>query len=109
MARARTLTIAYTPDSDDAFYYFALETGRVRLPGFRPEFHREPMSRLNRAALDGHYGVTAISSVLYPQVADQYAVLSTGTSVGSLGPSTSSAGSRPTALASPQSTTSVSP
>jgi 1,4-dihydroxy-6-naphthoate synthase len=82
LALARTLTIAYTPDSDDAFYYFALETGRVRVPGFRPEFRREPMSLLNRAALEGRYDVTAISSVLYPQVADQYAVLSAGTSVG---------------------------
>jgi 5,8-dihydroxy-2-naphthoate synthase len=82
LARARTLTFAYTPDSDDAFYYFGLESGRVRLPGFRPEFHREPMSVLNRAALEGRYDVTAISSVLYPQVAEQYAVLSTGTSVG---------------------------
>jgi 1,4-dihydroxy-6-naphthoate synthase len=82
LARARTLSIAYTPDSDDAFYYFALETGRVRLPGFRPEFHREPMSALNRAALDGRHDVTAISSVLYPHVAAEYAVLSVGTSVG---------------------------
>jgi 1,4-dihydroxy-6-naphthoate synthase len=82
MARARTLTIAYTPDSDDAFYYFGLEAGRVRLPGFRPEFCREPMSVLNRAALDGRFDVTAISSVLYPRVADRYAILSAGTSVG---------------------------
>jgi 1,4-dihydroxy-6-naphthoate synthase len=76
------LTIAYTPDSDDAFYYFALETGRVRVPGFLPEFRREPMSALNRAALGGQYDVTAISSVLYPQVAACYAILSVGTSVG---------------------------
>ncbi len=82
MARARTLTIAYTPDSDDAFYYFGLETGRVQFASLRPEFHREPMSVLNRAALEGRYDVTAISSVLYPQVADRYAVLSAGTSVG---------------------------
>jgi 1,4-dihydroxy-6-naphthoate synthase len=82
LARARTLTIAYTPDSDDAFYYFALEAGRVRLPGFSPRFHREPMSVLNRAAVEGAYDVTAISSVLYPRVADEYAILSAGTSVG---------------------------
>ena len=82
MPRTRTLTIAYTPDSDDAFYYFALETGRVRVPGFLPEFHREPMSALNSAALGGKYDVTAISSVLYPQVADRYAILGVGTSVG---------------------------
>jgi 1,4-dihydroxy-6-naphthoate synthase len=82
MPRARTLTIAYTPDSDDAFYYFALESGRVRLAGFRPEFRHEPMSTLNPAALAGVYDVTAISSVLYPHVADRYAILSAGTSVG---------------------------
>jgi len=77
-----TLTIAYTPDSDDAFYYFGLETGRVQLPGFRPEFHREPMSVLNRRALGREHDVTAISSVLYPQVLHHYAILSVGTSVG---------------------------
>ena len=82
MPRARTLTVAYTPDSDDAFYYFGLESGRVALPGFRPEFRREPMAVLNRAALVGTYDVTAISSVVYPQVAERYAILSVGTSVG---------------------------
>jgi 1,4-dihydroxy-6-naphthoate synthase len=78
----RTLTIAYTPDSDDAFYYYALETGRVRLPGFRTVFFRAPMSVLNRAAASEIYDVTAISSVLYPQIANRYAILSVGASVG---------------------------
>jgi 1,4-dihydroxy-6-naphthoate synthase len=77
-----TLSIAYTPDSDDAFYYDALETGGVRLPGFRPRFVRAPMSMLNRDALRGVHGVTAISSVVYPAIAERYAVLSVGTSVG---------------------------
>jgi 1,4-dihydroxy-6-naphthoate synthase len=76
------LSIAYTPDSDDAFYYDALEAGRVRLPGFHVSFVRAPMSVLNRDALRGVHGVTAISSVVYPAVADRYAVLSVGTSVG---------------------------
>jgi 1,4-dihydroxy-6-naphthoate synthase len=76
------LSIAYTPDSDDAFYYDALETGRVRLPGFRLSFARAPMSVLNKAALHGVHEVTAISSVVYPAVADRYAVLSVGTSAG---------------------------
>jgi 1,4-dihydroxy-6-naphthoate synthase len=80
--RRRPLTIAYTPDSDDAFYYDALEAGLVDLPGHRPSFRREPMSVLNREALAGTFEVTAISSVVYPQVADRYAVLSVGTSVG---------------------------
>jgi 1,4-dihydroxy-6-naphthoate synthase len=82
MPTARTLSIAYTPDSDDAFYYFALELGRVRLPGFRPQFVREPMAMLNPSALAGKYDVTGISSVLYPQIAERYAILSVGTSVG---------------------------
>jgi 1,4-dihydroxy-6-naphthoate synthase len=82
MSAPRPLTIAYTPDSDDAFYYDALETGRVRLPGFRPRFHREPMATLNAAALHGRFDVTAVSSVVYPLVADRYAILSVGTSVG---------------------------
>jgi 1,4-dihydroxy-6-naphthoate synthase len=76
------LSIAYTPDSDDAFYYDALETGRVRLPGFRPSFVRAPMSVLNGQAEWGVYDVTAISSVVYPSIAERYAVLSVGTSVG---------------------------
>jgi 1,4-dihydroxy-6-naphthoate synthase len=82
MARSAALTIAYTPDSDDAFYYHALETGRTRLPGFLPEFHRDAITNLNRAAIEGKYHVTAISSVAYPAVADRYAILSVGTSVG---------------------------
>jgi 1,4-dihydroxy-6-naphthoate synthase len=82
MATRTPLQIAYTPDSDDAFYYDALETGRVALAGFDLTFCRAPMSTLNRAALRGTYEVTAISSVVYPQVAGRYAILSAGTSVG---------------------------
>jgi 1,4-dihydroxy-6-naphthoate synthase len=76
------LTIAYTPDSDDAFCYFALETGRIRVPGYLPEFRRKPIGELNLAAREGTYEVTAISSVAYPAVADRFAILSVGTSVG---------------------------
>jgi 1,4-dihydroxy-6-naphthoate synthase len=82
MTTVKPLTIAYTPDSDDAFYYDALETGRVPLYRYQPVFSRAPMSVLNRAALRGVYEVTAISSVVYPQIAQRYAILSVGTSVG---------------------------
>jgi 1,4-dihydroxy-6-naphthoate synthase len=80
--RVAPLTIAYTPDSDDAFYYFALESGRVTLPGYELAFARAPMSVLNRAVGRRVFQVTAISSVVYPLIADQYAILSVGTSVG---------------------------
>jgi 1,4-dihydroxy-6-naphthoate synthase len=82
MEAVKRLRIASTPDSDDAFYYDALETGRVSLPGYALEFHRQPMSVLNRAALHGEYEVTAISSVVYPQIARRYAIMSVGASVG---------------------------
>ena len=82
MPNVKQLSIAYTPDSDDAFYYDALETGRVTLSGYQPVFSREPMSVLNHAALRGVHDVTAISSVVYPQIAERYAILSVGTSVG---------------------------
>src|SRR5476651_2547008 len=58
MTDSALLNIAYTPDSDDAFYYYALETGRVPMPGFLPEFLSRPISALNQAALDGTYEVT---------------------------------------------------
>ena len=80
--KQRPLRIAYTPDSDDAFYYDAMETGAVQLPGFQAQFNRQPMRELNRAALRGVYDVTAISSVVYPEIAEHYAILSVGTSVG---------------------------
>jgi 1,4-dihydroxy-6-naphthoate synthase len=82
MPQPKLLRIAYTPDSDDAFYYCALESGRVALQGYRLEFIRHPMNVLNHAALAGRYEVTAISSVLYPQLARSYAILSVGSSVG---------------------------
>ena len=82
MTTLKSLSVAYTPDSDDAFCFDALETGRVALPGYRLAFHRAPMSGLNRAALAGVHDVTAISSVVYPQIARHYAILSVGTSVG---------------------------
>jgi 1,4-dihydroxy-6-naphthoate synthase len=80
--RQTPLTIAYTPDSDDAFYYDALENGLVTLPGYQLHFCRESMAVLNRSALSGTYEVTAISSVVYPAIASRYAILSVGTSVG---------------------------
>lgn len=82
MRSVKRLRIAYTPDSDDAFYYDALESGHVALSGCALEFVREPMSVLNRSALHSRYEVTAISSVVYPQIAGRYAILSSGTSVG---------------------------
>lgn len=79
-----TLQVAYTPDSDDVFNYFAWETGRVALPRGAPkvEFHREHIAELNRAATTERYHVVAVSAVAYPRLASRYQVLSVGNSVG---------------------------
>jgi 1,4-dihydroxy-6-naphthoate synthase len=84
MTGPASLRIAYTPDSDDAFNFYAWEHGRVALPvpGPRPEFHRQPIDALNGAARQERFDVVAVSSVVYPQLADAYWVLATGNSVG---------------------------
>jgi 1,4-dihydroxy-6-naphthoate synthase len=76
------LLVAYTPDSDDAFNYYAWEHGHVRLPGFRATFLRDHIIALNRLAAAGDVGVVGISSAFYPAIADRYWILSVGNSVG---------------------------
>jgi len=78
----REITIAYTPDSDDAFYYYALQHELVRLAGVRFKFETGHIIKLNRHATNRQYDVTAISSVVYPPLAADYRILSVGTSVG---------------------------
>jgi 1,4-dihydroxy-6-naphthoate synthase len=78
----RVLRVAYTPDSDDAFNFYAWEHGRVRLAGHAATFDREHIIALNRAAQAGCYDVISISSVAYPLLADRYWVLASGNSIG---------------------------
>ena len=78
------LDIAYTPDSDDVFNYYAWEQGKLGLAHtrYRPRFFRDHIIALNRAAEAGRYDVVGVSSVAYPRLADDYAVLATGNSIG---------------------------
>jgi len=80
----RTLTVAYTPDSDDAFNYYGWEFDRVGLktPDYVAKFERDHIIALNRAAADEAFDVVGVSSVAYPALADKYAVLSVGNSIG---------------------------
>lgn len=80
--RQRVLDIAYTPDSDDAFNFYAWE--KHRLPGqpLAARFHRDHIIALNHAAADARYDVVAISSVMYGNVSDEYAIMSVGNSTG---------------------------
>jgi 1,4-dihydroxy-6-naphthoate synthase len=76
------LRIGYTPDSDDAFNYYAWEHGRITCAGIDARFERHHIVELNRAATRGEFDVVNVSSVIYPAIADRYRILSVGTSVG---------------------------
>src|ERR1051326_5533730 len=80
----REITIAHSPDSDDAFMFYGLATNKVRMPGLKFTHTLCDIETLNRAAMkdNGEYDVTAISFHAYPYIQDKYALLPTGGSVG---------------------------
>ena len=78
----RTIGVAYTPDSDDAFNFYAWEHGRIDAGDLRAVFRRDHISQLNHTAAAGLHDVVAISSVVYPAVSDRYWILATGNSIG---------------------------
>jgi len=80
----REISIAHSPDSDDAFMFYALATNKVRVPGLRFTHTLCDIETLNQKARDdnGVYDVTAISFHAYPYVQDNYALLPSGGSVG---------------------------
>lgn len=78
----RVLRIGHSPDPDDAFMFFGLAHGLVRIRDFEVEHVLEEIESLNRRALAGELEVTAISARAYAEVADRYWILSTGASVG---------------------------
>ncbi len=83
MAMNKSLTVAYTPDPDDAFHYCALETARVPWPeGVTATFEHLHIKALNESCRFGRFDVCAISSVFYPQIDDSYVILGSGASVG---------------------------
>ena len=81
-ASAREITIAHSPDSDDAFMFYGLATNKVRVPGLRFTHTLCDIETLNRKAQEGVYDVTAVSFHAFPYVQDQYALMPCGGSVG---------------------------
>jgi 1,4-dihydroxy-6-naphthoate synthase len=81
-APVREITVAHSPDSDDAFMFYGLATKKVRVPGLRFSHTLCDIETLNRKAQDGVYDVTAISFHAYPYIQDHYALMSCGGSVG---------------------------
>jgi 1,4-dihydroxy-6-naphthoate synthase len=81
-AKTASLTLAHSPDSDDAFMFYALATGKVRLPGVRFDHILCDIETLNNAAHRETYDVTAVSFYGYAFVADKYVLLDCGASFG---------------------------
>ena len=81
-AALREITVAHSPDSDDAFMFYALATNKVRVPGLKFTHTLTDIETLNRKAMEGYYDVSAISFHAYPYVQDKYALMSCGGSVG---------------------------
>ena len=78
----REITVAHSPDSDDAFMFYGLATHKVRVPGLRFSHTLCDIETLNQKAQEGVYDVTAISFHAYPYIQDHYALMSCGGSVG---------------------------
>ena len=80
--KTRTITVAHSPDSDDAFMFYGLATNKVRIPGLKFAHTLCDIETLNRKAMQGVYDVSAISFHAYPYVQDLYALMPSGGSVG---------------------------
>ena len=79
----RDISIAHSPDSDDAFMFYGLATNKVRVPGYRFNHTLTDIETLNRKALEEQfYDVTAISFHAYPYLQEHYTLMACGGSVG---------------------------
>ena len=76
------IRIGHSPDADDAFMYYALAHGKVRVGNYEVQHVMEDIESLNQRALSGELEGTAISAGAYPQVADKYRIMSVGSSIG---------------------------
>jgi 1,4-dihydroxy-6-naphthoate synthase len=76
------ITVAHSPDSDDAFMFFGLASGAVQVEGIEVDQVLADIESLNRAAFEGRYEVTAVSFHAYAHLIDRYALLPHGASMG---------------------------
>lgn len=74
--------VAHSPDSDDAFMFYALAEGLIDTEGLEYVHELQDIESLNRRALRGELEVSAVSIHAYAYLANQYALLSSGASMG---------------------------
>src|SRR5688500_7091763 len=77
-----TITLAHSPDSDDAFMFYGLATNKIDTGDLHFEHLLKDIQTLNEEAMRGTYDVTAISFHAYAYIADKYALLPHGASIG---------------------------
>src|SRR5690349_1374263 len=75
-------TLGHSPDPDDAFMFYAIAQDKIDLRGYRFEHRLEDIQTLNERARRGELHISAISIHAYALVADKYALLSSGASMG---------------------------
>lgn len=78
----RKITVAHSPDSDDAFMFYGLATNKLETDGLKFEHTLKDIQSLNEDAKNGVFDVTAISFHAYAYVSDKYALLPHGASIG---------------------------
>src|SRR4051812_10303734 len=77
-----TIHVAHSPDSDDAFMFYALAAGKIDTEGLSYVHELQDIESLNQRALRGELEVTAVSIHAYAYLADRYALLPHGSSMG---------------------------
>jgi 1,4-dihydroxy-6-naphthoate synthase len=78
----KLITVAHSPDSDDAFMFYGLATNKLETGGLKFSHTLKDIQSLNEDAKNGVYDVTAISFHAYAYISDQYALLPHGASIG---------------------------
>jgi 1,4-dihydroxy-6-naphthoate synthase len=76
------LVCAHSPDSDDAYMFYALATKKIRSNLLQFRHVLSDIQTLNQKAREGEYDLTAISYHAYPYIADKYRLMAAGSSVG---------------------------
>lgn len=77
-----TIHVAHSPDSDDAFMFYALATGKIDTEGLTYVHELQDIETLNQRAMRGELEVTAVSIHAYAYLSDRYALLPHGASMG---------------------------
>ena len=79
---SRQITVAHSPDSDDAFMFYALATNKIKTGELKFNHLLSDIESLNHKALHGAYEVTAVSFHAYAYLFEKYALLNSGASMG---------------------------